>query len=145
VIVDPTRVTRIVTALHPELVELRRDVHAHPELGRTEQRTTRVVADRLRAAGLSPRLLPGTGLVCDIGPSTVDTGRRRIALRADIDALPVQETTGLPFASTVHGVAHACGHDVHTAAVVGAGRALAEQHAAGERPVGVRLLYQPAE
>jgi len=145
VIVDAARVTQLVATLHPELVEIRRDLHAHPELGRTEQRTTRVVADRLRLAGLAPRLLPGTGLTCDIGPNPVETGRRRIALRADMDALPVQETTGLPFASTVHGVAHACGHDVHTTALLGAGLVLAELHAAGELPVGVRLVFQPAE
>jgi amidohydrolase len=145
VIVDASRVTQLVATLHPELVEIRRDIHAHPELGRTEQRTTRIVAERLRLAGLSPRLLPGTGLTCDIGPSPVETGRRRIALRADMDALPVQETTGLPFASTVHGVAHACGHDVHTTALLGAGLVLAELHAAGELPTGVRLVFQPAE
>jgi amidohydrolase len=145
VIVDASRVTQLVAALHPELVEIRRDIHAHPELGRTETRTTRVVAERLRLAGLSPRLLPGTGLVCDIGPSPIETGRRRIALRADIDALPVQETTGLPFASTVPGIAHACGHDVHTTALLGAGLVLAELHAAGELPNAVRLVFQPAE
>jgi amidohydrolase len=145
VIVEASRVTQLVATLQPELVEIRRDIHAHPELGRTEQRTTRLVADRLRLAGLAPKLLPGTGLTCDIGPSTVETGRRRIALRADIDALPVQETTGLPYASTVHGVAHACGHDVHTTALLGAGLVLAELHEAGELPTGVRLIFQPAE
>lgn len=145
VIVDASRVTQLVDSLQPELVEIRRDVHAHPELGRTEQRTTGLVAERLRLAGLTPRLLPGTGLTCDIGPSPVDTGRRRIALRADIDALPVQETTGLPFASTVHGIAHACGHDVHTTAVLGAGLVLADLHTTGELATGVRLVFQPAE
>lgn len=144
-IVAATRVNQLVATLQPELVEIRRDIHAHPELGRTEQRTTRLIAERLRLAGLSPRLLPGTGLTCDIGPSPVETGRRRIALRADIDALPVQETTGLPYASTVHGVAHACGHDVHTTALLGAGLVLAELHAAGELSTGVRLVFQPAE
>lgn len=144
-IVDATRISQLVATLEPELVEIRRDIHAHPELGRTEQRTTRLVAERLRLAGLTPRMLPGTGLTCDIGPSPVQTGGRRIALRADIDALPVQETTGLPYASTVHGVAHACGHDVHTTAVLGAGLVLAELHAAGELPHGVRLIFQPAE
>lgn len=144
-IVEASRVTQLVATLQQELVEIRRDIHAHPELGRTEQRTTRVVADRLRLAGLHPKLLPGTGLTCDIGPSAIDSGRKRIALRADIDALPVQETTGLPFASTVHGVAHACGHDVHTAALLGAGLVLAELHEAGELPTGVRLVFQPAE
>nr|WP_230322877.1 amidohydrolase [Cellulomonas hominis] len=144
-IVDASRVNQLVATLQPELVEIRRDIHAHPELGRTEQRTTRLIADRLRLSGLSPKLLPGTGLICDIGPSPVETGRRRIALRADIDGLPVQETTGLPYASTVHGVAHACGHDVHTTALLGAGLVLAELHAAGELPTAVRLVFQPAE
>jgi amidohydrolase len=145
VIVDASRVNQLVATLQPELVEIRRDIHAHPELGRTEQRTTRLIADRLRLSGLAPKLLPGTGLTCDIGPSPVETGRRRIALRADMDALPVQETTGLPYASTVHGVAHACGHDVHTTALLGAGLVLAELHEAGELPTGVRLVFQPAE
>jgi amidohydrolase len=143
--VDASRVLQLVGSLSEELVAIRRDLHAHPELGRTEQRTTRVVADRLRAAGLEPRLLPGTGLVCDIGPNPVATGRRWIGLRADLDALPVPETTGLPFASTVPNVAHACGHDVHTAAVLGAGLTLAALHAEGELDTGVRLIFQPAE
>jgi len=145
VIVAASRVNQLVAALQTELVAIRRDIHAHPELGRTEQRTTRLVADRLRQAGLQPRLLPGTGLTCDIGPNPVETGGRRTALRADLDALPVQETTGLPYASTVHGVAHACGHDVHTTALLGAGLVLAQLHAAGELPTGVRLVFQPAE
>lgn len=142
---DPARISGLVAALTDELTEIRRDLHAHPELGRTEQRTTRVVADRLRAAGLQPRLLPGTGLICDVGPSPVGTGRRRVALRADLDGLPLTETTGLPWASTVPGVTHACGHDVHTTVVLGAGLVLAELAAAGELSTGVRLLFQPAE
>ncbi|MGO1316715.1 MAG: amidohydrolase [Cellulomonadaceae bacterium] len=128
--------------LHDELVAVRRDIHAHPEIARTEVRTTALVADRLRAAGLSPRLLPGTGLVCDIG--TRD-GQRRIALRADIDALPLQETSGLPYASTVPGVAHACGHDVHTTVLLGTGLVLARLAEAGGLPNPVRLIFQPAE
>jgi amidohydrolase len=131
--------------LHDELVEIRRDLHAHPELGRTEQRTTTVVADRLRLAGLEPRLLPGTGLICDIGPGAVVTGRRRIALRADIDALPVHDRTVTAFTSTVSGVAHACGHDVHTTGVLGAGLLLAQLADEGELATGVRLIFQPAE
>lgn len=142
---DVRRLVQLVGSLRDELVEVRRDLHAHPELGRTEERTTRVVADRLRLAGLTPHLMPGTGLVCDLGPGPAVSGRRRIALRADLDALPVQDTCGLPWASTVRGVAHACGHDVHTTAVLGAGLALAELAAAGELATGVRLVFQPAE
>ena len=129
--------------LRDELVAIRRDIHAHPELGRTEVRTTRLLADRLRAAGLEPHLLPGSGLVCDVGPGPAVTGRQRIGLRADLDALPVADTTGLPWASTNRGIAHACGHDVHTTAVLGAGLLLAQ--VADQLTTGVRLVFQPAE
>ncbi len=131
--------------LRAELLDVHRDIHAHPELGRTEQRTTRLVMDRLRRAGLHPRPLVGTGLVCDLGPGATVTGRQRVALRADLDALPVPETTDLPWASTVPGVSHACGHDVHTAALLGAGLLLAPLAAVGRLPTGVRLIFQPAE
>ncbi len=121
-----------------ELVATRRTLHAVPELGRQEHRTTELVARRLEAAGLEPRTLPnGTGLVCDVG-----FGERCVALRADLDALPLGEDTGLPFASTVDGVMHACGHDAHTAIVLGAGLALASAPAL---PGRVRLIFQPAE
>jgi amidohydrolase len=121
-----------------DVVAWRRALHSVPELGRAEHRTTELVARRLMAAGLEPRTLPGgTGLVCDIG-----FGDRCVALRADLDALPLQENTGLPFASTVDGVMHACGHDAHTAMLLGAGLALAS---APSLPGRVRLLFQPAE
>ena len=125
---------------HTEDLSLwRRHIHANPELARQEYATTEFVAKHLRAAGLEPKVLPrGTGLICDLGPS----GGPRIALRADLDALPLQETTGLPFESTVPGVSHACGHDAHTTVVLGAGLALASMP---ELPVGVRLVFQPAE
>lgn len=130
------RLAELVADLRDELVAIRRDLHAHPELARTEERTTRVVAERLRAAGLTPELLPGSGLVCDIGPSHAVSGRGRVGLRADLDALPVLDECGLPWASGHRGVAHACGHDVHTTAVLGAGLALAELAAAGELTTG---------
>jgi len=135
----------VLDELRDELVAIRRDLHAHPELSRTEERTTRVVAERLRAAGLVPHLLPGSGLWCDIGPSVAVAGARRVALRADLDALPVPDTCAQPWASTQRGVAHACGHDVHTTAVLGAGLALARVAADGGLDVGVRLIFQPAE
>ncbi|MEJ5914802.1 amidohydrolase [Pseudokineococcus sp. 1T1Z-3] len=134
-------VEELVPPLVAELVELRRDLHAHPELGRREHRTTQVLADRLVAAGLRPQLLPGTGLVCDVG----DADAAPVVLRADLDALPLTETSGVPFASTSPGVAHACGHDVHTAVVLGVGLALAQAQARGAVPGRVRLLFQPAE
>jgi amidohydrolase len=124
----------------PELVHLRRHLHAHPELAKAERQTTALVARRLEAVGLRPRLLStGTGLTCDVG------GRDGpiVALRADIDALPLQDEKDVPYRSTIPGVCHACGHDVHTTVLLGTGLALA-QHA--ERlPGRVRLIFQPAE
>jgi amidohydrolase len=122
-----------------DLVGWRRHLHANPELGRQEFETTKFVATRLAEAGLNPKILPGgTGLTCDFGPED----RPRIALRADMDALPMDERTGLPFASTTPNVAHACGHDAHTSVLLGAGLALAS---APTLPVGVRLVFQAAE
>ena len=126
-----------------ELLEIRRDLHAHPELSRAETRTTAVIADRLALAGVSARLLPGTGLLCEGGAPDPDY---RVALRADMDALPVRERTGLPFASQVSGVCHACGHDVHTVALLGAIIALKEcEDQLIEAGLAVRGIFQPAE
>ncbi|GAA3434409.1 amidohydrolase [Kutzneria kofuensis] len=121
-----------------DVVAWRRHIHAHPELSRQEHDTTELLAEVLRSVGLHPTLLPGgTGLICDIG-----TGERCVALRADIDALPLTENTGLPYASTNEGACHACGHDAHTAVLLGAALALAS---APELPGRVRLIFQPAE
>jgi amidohydrolase len=130
----------VVEKYSDDLIEFRRDLHAHPELSWAERRTTDAVAERLAAAGLDVTRLEGTGLIADVG----DDGPL-VALRADLDALPVDDTTGRPWASTVPGVAHACGHDVHTAGLVGAGLALAEAHHRGHLPGRARLLFQPAE
>ena len=130
-------------SLTPELLELQRAIHAHPELSRSEARTTTRVADRLESAGVAVRRLPETGLVADLG---AEQPAYRVALRADLDALPVGERTGLPWASTTEGICHACGHDVHTTAALGAALALkAHESALRERGIGVRLLFQPAE
>ncbi len=124
------------------LIALRRDLHMHPELGFDEHRTTQSIGDQLRAAGLRPVALPkGTGLMCDIGSGE----GRTIALRADIDALPLVDEKDVPYHSTVAGVCHACGHDVHTAMLVGVGLFLAQQAADGLLPGRVRLIFQPAE
>jgi amidohydrolase len=121
-----------------DVVAWRRAIHAEPELGHAEHRTTARIARLLTDAGLEPRTLPGgTGLVCDVG-----RGSRCVALRADIDALPLHEATGLPFASTVPDAMHACGHDAHAAMLLGAGLALASAPAL---PGRVRLVFQPAE
>ncbi|MEV3901315.1 amidohydrolase [Mycobacterium sp. NPDC050551] len=122
-----------------DLVAWRRHIHAHPELGRQEFATTQFVATALADAGLKPKLLPGgTGLTCDFGPEVGP----RIALRADMDALPMAERTGAPYTSLVPNVAHACGHDAHTAVLLGAALALAS---VPDLPVGVRLIFQAAE
>lgn len=130
-------------ALRTELIAFRRDLHMHPELGNQEFRTTAALKERLERAGLLPEVLPmGTGLVCDVGgPADGST----LALRADIDALPIPDTKGVPYRSTVPGRAHACGHDVHTAVVLGAGLVLADLAREGLLPRPVRLLFQPAE
>ncbi|MFP5253179.1 MAG: amidohydrolase [Actinomycetes bacterium] len=138
---DHSDVRTAVDALEPELVDLRRDLHAHPELAWQEERTTAVVADRLGAAGIDVQLLPKSGLVAEVG----DSDGPVVALRADLDALAVDDLTTDPWASTVPGTAHACGHDVHTAALVGAGLALAELHRATPLAGRVRMLFQPAE
>ncbi|MCU1684114.1 MAG: Carboxylate-amine ligase [Amycolatopsis sp.] len=121
-----------------DVLAWRRHIHAHPELSRQEFQTTELVLRVLRSVGLQPWLLPGgVGVVCDIG-----TGERCVALRADMDALPLEEATGLPFSSTIEGAAHMCGHDAHTSILLGAARALAS---APELPGRVRLIFQPAE
>lgn len=128
-----------LAAHHDDLVGWRRHIHRYPELGRQEYATTQFVAERLADAGLNPKVLPGgTGLTCDFGPQH----QPRIALRADMDALPMAERTGAPYASTMPNVAHACGHDAHTAILLGAALALAS---VPELPVGVRLIFQAAE
>lgn len=135
-----------VAAYADELVAIRRDLHMHPELGREEFRTTGLIHDRLVAAGLTPRLLPGTGVVCDIpaSPGAAD-GRGLIAFRGDIDALPVEDVKDVPYRSTIPGRAHACGHDVHTTITLGAGLVLADLARAGQLARPVRLIFQPAE
>jgi amidohydrolase len=126
-----------------ELVGFRRDLHAHPEIGYHEHRTTRRVALRLAAAGLKPMLLPkGTGLIVDVGDPAKGPV---VALRADLDALPIQDEKAVPYRSTVPNVCHACGHDVHTTILVGTGLFLAARAQEGSLPGRVRLIFQPAE
>ncbi len=135
-------------ALRAELVAFRRDLHMHPELGNQEFRTTAAIKERLQRAGLRPRVLSGgTGLVCDIGTDDeAGTDSAMLALRADIDALPIPDMkAGCAYRSTVPDRAHACGHDVHTTVVLGTGLVLAELHRQGLLPRPVRLIFQPAE
>ncbi|MGH8028057.1 MAG: amidohydrolase, partial [Pseudoxanthomonas sp.] len=135
--------------LQPKIVAWRRDLHEHPELGTHEVRTAKLVADQLRALGLQPKTgIAQTGVIAILkggkpGP--------RIAIRADMDALPVTEQTGLPFASKVTGqyrgqpvgIMHACGHDAHVAMLLGVASALAAMKE--QLPGEVMFVFQPAE
>lgn len=127
--------------LNDVLVQLRRDFHRHPELSFQEHRTAKKIAERLNELGLDTRTGVGkTGVVADLG-----TAGPRIALRADMDALPIQEANDVHYASQIPGVMHACGHDVHMACLLGAAQLLAEEDAAGRLTGQVRFLFQPAE
>lgn len=135
------RVAQVVAALEGELIALRRDLHAHPEPSWEEHRTTRVLQQRLLEAGLDARVGPtGTGVVCDVG-----SGTPIVAIRGDIDALRLPDGKDVPYRSTVDGLCHACGHDLHAVATLGAGLALAAL--ARDEGLGgtVRLILQPAE
>jgi len=137
----PGHLDRWLAARGAELVAVRRHIHAHPELSHQEFETAALVARELAVAGLSPRFLPkGNGVICDVGK-----GDRVIALRADLDALPLPDTKDVPYRSTVDGAAHACGHDVHTTILLGVGLALAQLDDRNELPGRVRLIFQPAE
>jgi amidohydrolase len=137
----PTQARRLEPLLRPHLgrlQELRRDLHRHPELAYREARTAARVVAELTALGLEPRAIADTGVVADLGASPA------VALRADLDALPIDEQGDVEHRSTIVGAMHACGHDGHVAILVGAAAALAASRARlGRR--GVRLLFQPAE
>ncbi|MBI4408548.1 MAG: amidohydrolase [Gemmatimonadetes bacterium] len=126
-----------------ELVELRRDLHRHPELSFQETRTAALAATRVEALGFEVRRGVGkTGVLAELrnGKGPV------VALRADMDALPIQEANQVEYRSTVPGVMHACGHDAHVSMLVGAAQLLAEARRRDELPHGaVRLLFQPSE
>ncbi|WP_131765573.1 amidohydrolase [Candidatus Protofrankia californiensis] len=125
-----------------DLVDVRRDIHAHPELSWQELRTTELIAESLNGSGLKPRVMSsGTGLWCDVGTGSGPV----VMVRADIDALPIRDEKDLPYSSCVSGVSHACGHDVHTAIVLGVGMALAAFDERHSLPGTVRLVFQPAE
>ena len=137
-------ITQVVDDHADELVLLRRDLHAHPERSWEEQRTTRIGAHRLDRLGWKVTPMSRSGLVAELGPEP-GPGVRTIALRADMDALPVRDETADPWSSTVEGVAHACGHDVHVTCLLGAAHALTEMHRNGMLGGRVRILLQPAE
>ncbi len=125
------------TEVVEKVVSIRRDIHSQPELSFEEYRTADLIASELEELGLKSERVAGTGVVADMG-----TDGPRVALRADLDALPIPERTGLPFASKVNGVMHACGHDAHTAMLLGATIALTSDPPLNGR---VRFIFQPAE
>ncbi len=129
-----------IRAYHDELTAIRRDIHAHPELGFEERRTADIVAAKLASWGIEVhRHVGGTGVV---GVLRKGNGQSSIGLRADMDALPIEEATGLAYASQKKGLMHACGHDGHTTILLGAARYLAEQ---GSFNGTVNFIFQPAE
>jgi amidohydrolase len=137
-----SRIDQLTEQVAPQVVEWRRDFHAHPELSNREERTAAVVAKLLKEIGVD-EIKTGVahhGVVALIrGQSDGPT----VALRADMDALPIQEKTGLPFASQNKGVMHGCGHDAHTAMLLGAAAVLVKMR--DQMPGSVKLIFQPAE
>ncbi len=129
------------TAIEPEIVEIRREIHQRPELAYHEEATAKLVADRLEALGIEVRRkVGGTGVLGTLkGPRT----GRVVALRADMDALPLEEMADVEFRSKIKGVMHACGHDTHVAMLLGAARLLTDHK--NELHGTVKFLFQPAE
>lgn len=129
------------TAFAADLIAMRRDLHRHPEIAFAEHRTADIAARAVEALGFRVRRGVGrTGVVAELG-----NGNPIVALRADMDALPIQESSDVAYRSTVPGLMHACGHDAHVSMLVGAARLLAEHHAREPLRGTVRLLFQPSE
>ena len=127
-----------------EFIQLRRDIHQHPELAFEEHRTADLVASKLESWGYSVhRGLGGTGVV---GTLKRGNGKRKLGIRADMDALPINENTGLAWASSTPGIMHACGHDGHTAILLAAAKAIAQNDSPDSSFNGtLNLIFQPAE
>ena len=137
-----TRIKDLVATLAPRLIEIRRHIHSHPELSGQEYQTSAFVAGVLSSSGLHVEEGIGkTGVMAEVQNTGMD--ERLLAIRTDMDALPIQERTNLDYASRVQGVMHACGHDVHT--TVGLGTAMVLSEIAEELGAKVRFLFQPAE
>ncbi|TVR07028.1 MAG: amidohydrolase [Phormidium sp. GEM2.Bin31] len=134
------RIQSLVKEIAPRLIEIRRHIHSHPELSGHEYQTAAYVAGVLSSCGVQVREGVGkTGVIGELGTHQ----QPRVAIRTDMDALPIEERTGLPFASRNPGVMHACGHDVHT--TLGLGTAMVLSRFMDELPGAVRFLFQPAE
>ena len=135
----------------PDIIAIRRDLHAHPEIGYEEQRTSEVVQRELKKAGVNfvANLAGGTGVMANIPASGAAQNKKAVGLRADMDALPIEETSGVSYASRFHGKMHACGHDGHTAILIGTARVLAKlsklSNGGGGLHRPVSFVFQPAE
>lgn len=137
------QINELTAAVTDEVIAFRRRLHTYPELSGEESATTEAIVERLLIAGLSPQVLTrGTGVICDVPGRSAEV---TVALRADIDALAMTDLTDAPYQSRVPGVSHACGHDVHTAVVLGAGLVLQELAKRGLLEHRVRLIFEPAE
>ena len=149
--IEPKPITSIdliraqIHAALGDITKLRRDLHSHPELAFEEHRTSKVIQAELTKLNIPFKagLARGTGVVAHLAPTTAAAkDNPAVALRADIDALPIQEQTKKPYASCTNGVMHACGHDGHTAMLLGAARVLSQL---SHRPQPVTFVFQPAE
>lgn len=141
---DHTRTKPLIDAALADLRAIRHDLHAHPEIAYQERRTSEVVQRELTRLGIPFKAgcAGGTGVIAHLAPtSAADNSKPAVGLRADMDALPITEATGLPYASTTPGTMHACGHDGHTTILLGAARILQQLN----RPRPITLVFQPAE
>jgi hippurate hydrolase len=136
----PNATLDLARAAHPELTEIRRDIHAHPEIGMNEHRTADLVARKLEEWGIEVHR--GVGITGVVGVLRNGNGEASVGLRADMDALPILEATDLPHASQTPGLMHACGHDGHTTMLLGAAKLLAETRAFNGT---VNFIFQPGE
>ena len=136
-----TAIDTTARELQPKIVEIRRDIHRHPELGFREKRTAALVADRLKALGYEVRT--GVGVTGVVGVLKGGRPGPVVAVRADMDALPIPELIDVPYKSTVPNVKHACGHDAHTAIALGVAEMFSRMRA--EIPGTIKFLFQPAE
>jgi amidohydrolase len=135
------QIDRVSAELQPALVEVRRDLHRHPEIGFTETRTAGIVAERLKALGYDVRT--GVGVTGVVGVIAGGKPGPVVAIRADMDALPIPELIDVPYKSTVPNVKHACGHDAHTAIALGVAEIFSRMRA--ELPGTIKMIFQPAE
>ncbi len=141
-IVRREKIAQAAAALRPQLIAQRRDFHIHPELSNREERTSRVVAERLKALGLD-EVKTGVGRHGVVALLRGAKPGATVAVRADMDALPIQETIDVPYKSQTPGVKHACGHDVHTSVALGVAEVLSRMR--GEMSGSVKFIFQPAE